>query len=116
MAPLNSLGRGLLLLSFATNALSEDASDDTSNDTSNSHAVITVAEKDLPSWATDNTLQLELSTDSASYAIIPLTEVGSDVEPGVSCCARVSGCFKNGQLTGSKECLYTRQTQTGSAV
>lgn len=82
MAPLHRLGRFLLFLSFATNALAQD---DTSGD---DYAVITIAESDLPSWATENTLQLELSTDSANYAIIPLTENlglgGSAVERGVS--------------------------------
>lgn len=38
------------------------------------HAVITQAEKDLPSWASSNILQLNMSTDANNYALIPLTE------------------------------------------
>lgn len=34
----------------------------------------TQASDDLPSWASENTLQLKLSSDSTNYAIIPLTE------------------------------------------
>lgn len=77
MALLHRLGRLLLLLSFVARALADDE-----------QPVITSAEKDLPNWATDNTLQLELSTDSTNYAIIPLTanlgRGGSSVSRGVS--------------------------------
>lgn len=80
MALLDCLGRLLLLLSFVSGALADDSSDE--------QPVITSAEKDLPNWATDNTLQLELSTDSTNYAIIPLTanlgRGGSSVGRGVS--------------------------------
>lgn len=42
------------------------------------------AEDNLPDWASKSTLQMELSTDSTNYAIIPLTEGlglgGSEVE------------------------------------
>jgi hypothetical protein len=38
------------------------------------YAVITQAEEDLPSWASSNILQLNMSTDANNYALIPLTE------------------------------------------
>lgn len=34
----------------------------------------TEADDELPPWASDNTLQLQLSADSTEYAVIPLTE------------------------------------------
>ena len=48
----------------------------------------TKAEKELPSWASKNSLQLKLSADSTNYAAIPLTEDlalgNTDQEKGVS--------------------------------
>ncbi|KAI6778769.1 Receptory region [Emericellopsis cladophorae] len=38
------------------------------------HGVYAEAVDELPSWATDNTLQLQLSADSTNYAVIPLSE------------------------------------------
>ncbi|KAG9257457.1 uncharacterized protein F5Z01DRAFT_671055 [Emericellopsis atlantica] len=38
------------------------------------HGVYVEAVDELPSWATDNTLQLQLSADSTNYAVIPLSE------------------------------------------
>jgi hypothetical protein len=38
------------------------------------HEVYIEAVDELPSWATDNTLQLQLSADSTNYAVIPLSE------------------------------------------
>lgn len=35
---------------------------------------LTEAGDELPPWASDNTLQLQLSADSTEYAVIPLTE------------------------------------------
>lgn len=34
----------------------------------------TEADDELPPWASENTLQLQLSADSTEYAVIPLTE------------------------------------------
>lgn len=80
MLLLRNLDRLLFGLAFTTVTLGAD--------TVSEQAVITQAENYLPSWATDNALQLELSTDSTNYAVIPLTEnLGrdrSDRERGVS--------------------------------
>lgn len=49
----------------------------------------TEAKDELPSWASENTLQLKLSADSTNYAVIPLTDqlaLGeSGKESGVCC-------------------------------
>lgn len=44
----------------------------------------TEAGDSLPSWASENTLQLQLSTDSTNYAVIPLTEKLASGSPGPS--------------------------------
>ena len=77
----------------------------------------TEADDELPPWASDNTLQLQLSADSTEYAVIPLTErlaLGSTTKrTGVSCGQRVESIPK---LTLLQVCQHKWKSQGSPTV